>query len=179
MPDTEEIEETQSPGAEEQPAGDTDEEPPDEWAEKVRKTNSENQSLRERLRTLEEEAEERRKAEMSEHERALEEAKASGYTEAESFYKSLLAKERIISRAAGDFSEPKDVLAFLDVEQIDIDDDHAIDLALTNLAKEKPYLLSRQGQAALSGSIDQGPTGPTGGPPKSASDWLRSSTGRR
>lgn len=139
------------------------------------KKKRENKSLRDRATAAEAELEELRKAQMSEQEKALDEARKEGYEKAEAFYKTELAKARVTSLAAGHFADPNDALMYLDLDELDLDDDKAIVKALEEVLKAKPYLSAKNGGRK---SIDQGPQGGAGGEGQSASDWMRSITGR-
>ena len=91
-------------------------------------------------------------------------------------YEAELGRQRIIGRARGEFVDPSDVLNYLDLDSLDPPDDRAIDLALTELAEKRPYLLTPKGRAAL-GGIDQGPQGGSSPQQGSPDDFLRGAIG--
>ena len=137
-----------------------------EYVESLRKESS---GYRSRAKEAEDELEEFRKSQMSEQEKAIDDARKEGAEQAADHYKPLLAQERVKAQASGEFTDPDDAIRYLDLDKIDLDDDYAIGEALTELLKDKPYLAAK---GRTQGSIDQGPRGkPVEA--KTGSDWVR------
>jgi hypothetical protein len=143
-----------------------------EYVEKIRKEAAAN---RVRANAAEKELDALKTSQMSEQEKAIENAKREGLAEAEKLYKPLLAQERVKAQASGDFEDPDDAIRYLDLDKVDLDDKYAIGEALTQLLKDKPYLAAKNRMAR---PIDQGPQG-KGVEVKTGDDWVRSVTGRR
>lgn len=121
--------------------------------------------LKQQLDQFSKAAEEQRLSALSEQERAIEEARKSGFDEAMSSVKADLVKSKVTAAAASaGFADPGDAASFMDVAAIETDDDIA--QAVADLAKAKPYLLKR-----TSVPLEQGQQGqPMSSTP---SDWLR------
>lgn len=127
--------------------------------------------LKAQLHEMRQSQEKARMESMSEAERAVEEAKKAGYEEAMASVKADLTRSKVTAAAAAaGFADPADASGFLNVAELDSDDDVA--KAVADLAKSKPYLLKRAAQ-----SLEQGQQG------KSRTDnpneWLRSALGAR
>lgn len=137
-----------------------------DYVEELRKENA---KWRTQFREVETELDEIKKAQMSEQEKAIEEAKTQARQEVEAQYKERLAREKVKAQAAGEFNDPEDALRYLDLDELDIDDDYAIGEALLKILEEKPYLAKTEPKRR---SIDQGPQGRTVDP-KSSEDWVR------
>jgi hypothetical protein len=147
-----------------------------------RRKNKENQSLRERLRAAEQENESLKEAAMSDQEKAINDAKKVAREEADSYYKPLLAQEKVKAIAAGHFNDPNDALAYLDLNELDVEDDDAIVDALNDLLEAKPYLAASNNGSGSGGrrkGIDQGFQGDPGRKQSDGSDWVRGIAGRR
>lgn len=127
-----------------------------------------------RLDEFEKAAEERRLAEMSEAEKAIEAAEKAGYERAAQELGVQLLKERVIARAHGLLQDPTDAVALIDISELSLDDEESIDKALQALVEAKPHLRVRKGGQ----SIDQGPVGERTNASASPNDWLRSVIGR-
>lgn len=104
-------------------------------------------------------------ASKSEHEKALEKARKegleTGQNEANSYWANRILKAEIRAAAVEKFADPSDAVAFLDLEQFEVDkggetNPKAIKAALDGLLKEKPHLARQQGRT---GSADQGARG--------------------
>ena len=137
------------------------------------KFRHENISLRRQLDEAAAQIEESRKAQMDEHERALEDAVARGRSEAEAEYAPKLRIYKVTARAAGVLNDPDDAARMLDLSESDPDDNEAVDQALAALIKAKPYLAVRR-----SSRIDQGPQGTLPDNQESGDEWLRRVAGR-
>ena len=93
-----------------------------------------------------------RKASMSELERAVSEARASGRQEAETQYKATLLKARVEAKATGRFHDSDMILSLIDVDGDATDAE--IDAALSGLAEARPYLVKHAVP-----NLPQGPRG--------------------
>lgn len=121
-----------------------------------------------KLAEFETAAEERRKAALSENDKAVEAAEQTGYDKAAAEFGTQLLDERIYARAAGVLADPSDAVSLLDKTDLDMNDAKALDKAIAALVKAKPHLKATQRRTG----INQGPQGepaPTG----DANDWLR------
>ena len=137
------------------------------------KFRHENISLRRQLDEAAAQIEESRKAQMDEHERALEDAVARGKAEAEAEYAPKLRVYKVTARAAGVLADPDDAARMLDLSELDPDDNEAVDAAIAALIKAKPYLAARR-----TSRIDQGPQGTLPDSGDTGDDWLRRVAGR-
>ena len=121
--------------------------------------------LKAQLAKMESESEKRRMESLSEAERAIEEARKSGYESALAEMKADVTKSKVTAAAAAaGFADPADAGGFLDIAALESDAD--VKAAIDALAKAKPYLLKR-----TQVNLEQGPQG--GDPKQSPSDWLR------
>ena len=114
------------------------------------------QELERRLTELEAEAEEKRKAAMSEQERALEEAVEKARAEERERFKATRLHDRVLAKAARLLNDPSDAVRLLDTSGIDVDSadaDAEIDVRLNALLEAKPYLAVSE-RATPSGSGD-------------------------
>jgi hypothetical protein len=113
------------------------------------------QELEQRLRNLEAEADEARKASMSEQERALEEAVQAARAEERSRFAADRLRDRMVAKASRLFNDPSDAVRLLDTSGIDVDSaeaDSEIEARLNALLEAKPYLgLSEKAQPSGSG----------------------------
>ena len=140
------------------------------------KYRHENSSLKKQLDEAHANLEKTRKAQMSEHEKALDEAYKRGTAEATENYQRALLSERILRHATGKLADPTDAEALLDTSGIDPNKPEQIDQAIADLLKAKPHLAVTNGR----GRIDQGPQGGrTPEPEQSGSEWLRQIAGQR
>ena len=101
------------------------------------------QTLETRLAELETQAEEARKAAMSEQERALVEAVEAARAEERGKFKSARLEDRVLARAARILNDPTDAVRLLDTSGIDVDSaeaDSEIESRLNALVEAKPYL---------------------------------------
>lgn len=87
----------------------------------------------------------REEADMSEHERAVAQARREGADEVSTAYRTRLLSAEIRARAAGRFANPEVALKLVDVGDKGFDDEgeinaSAIDAEITRLLKDEPYL---------------------------------------
>lgn len=108
---------------------------------------AESKKYRQRAQTAEGKLSDREKADMTETERAKTEA-AELKAENEKLKTSLsrVTLEKSVVAEAKDFTDPVDVLSFLDIASIKLDDDgkpdtNSLKAAIKRLATDKPYLL--------------------------------------
>lgn len=100
--------------------------------------------------------EEARLASLTEQERAIEEARNAGRSEAMAEVRRDLVKAQVTAAAAAaGFADPGDAAGFLTLDDLDSED--AIKDAVTGLAQAKPYLLRK----AAPQPLEQGPRGGT------------------
>lgn len=98
----------------------------------------------------------------TEQQKAVEVAQKAGYSEALAKANTRLVKaEARALAAAAKFRDPADAVAFLQLDQVKVDDDGNVDAAavkaaLDELAKIKPYLLDDGKPQPPSGDIGQG-----------------------
>lgn len=141
------------------------------------KYRRENKGLRDRLKAAEAELEELRKSQLSEQERAIEEARSEAAAEVEAKYRTKLLEASVRAVATGVLADPEDAWRLIDFEDTDPDDTKSISDAVAALVESKPYLAVQQQRPRQ--SIDQGPQG---NPPTQATGdtWLRQQfNGRR
>ena len=125
-----------------------------------------NKALRQQLKEREDREEQARLAAMSEQERRIEEARKQAREEALAESRSDRMRARVTAAAAAArFADPKDAIGFLDLSEVD-DTEEAIEEAIADLAKRKPYLLEQR----RGGGLEQGPQGKQ---PAAGGDWLR------
>ena len=106
---------------------------------------------------------------LSETERAIEEAKKAGFEEAMNSVKAEMTRSKVTAAAAAaGFADPADASGFLNVEDLQTDEDVA--KAVADLAKAKPYLLKRAAQPLEQGQQGKEKSG-------SPNDWLRGALG--
>ena len=138
------------------------------------------QELETRLTELESQAEEARKAAMSEQERALVEAVEAARSEERGKFKSARLEDRVLARAARILNDPTDAVRLLDTSGIDVDSaeaDSEIEARLNALVEAKPYLaLSEKAQPSGSGDATSRPS-PAGYQP-SIGALLKAAAGR-
>jgi len=138
------------------------------------------QSLEQRLAELEQQAEEQRKASMTEQERALEEAVARARSEERETFKSARLQDRVVAKAARLLNDPADAVRLLDTSGIDVDSadaDSEIEARLNALLETKPYLAVAE-RATLSGSGDATSRPSPGGYQPSVGALLKAARGR-
>lgn len=138
------------------------------------------QSLETRLKELEQQAEEQRKAAMSEQERALEEAVERARSDEREKFKASRLQDRVLAKAARLLNDPSDAVRLLDTSGIDVDSadaDAEIDGRLTALLEAKPYLAVTE-KASPSGSGDATSRPNTGGYQPSVGALLKAARGR-
>ncbi|MEW2463138.1 hypothetical protein AB0872_20840 [Microbacterium sp. NPDC047426] len=112
---------------------------------KIRKANSENKNLRERLKALEplaQRAQELEDAKKSEQERLTEQLTAAEQRIQQ--FRQRAVRSEVKALAAAEFADPEDAHAFLDLNSY-VDDDGDVDTAaiqqdLKDLLKRKPHL---------------------------------------
>ena len=138
------------------------------------------QALEQRLSQLESEAEEARKAAMTEQERALEEAVEAARVEERNRFKAQRLTDKVVARAARFFNDPADAVRLVDTSEIDVDSadaDAAIDDRLKALLEAKPYLALAE-KAPASGSGDAKSRPSPGGYNPSVGALLKAARGR-
>lgn len=138
------------------------------------------QSLEQRLKELEEQAEEQRKAAMSEQERALEEAVERARADERDKFKASRLHDRVLAKAARLLNDPSDAVRLLDTSGIDVDSadaDAEIDGRLNALLDAKPYLAVAE-KATPSGSGDATSRPNTAGYQPSVGALLKAARGR-
>lgn len=120
------------------------------------------QQLETRLAELEAQAEESRKAAMSEQERALLEAVEAARSEERNKFKAVRLEDRVLARAARVLNDPADAVRLLDTSGIDVDSadaDSEIESRLNALIEAKPYLaLTEKVQPSGSGDATSRPS---------------------
>ena len=123
------------------------------------------EEAQQRLTAFEEAEEQRRLEQMSEHERAIELARAEAAEQARaeerSRYVGQIAQTQVVAAATGLLTNPQLALKLLDVDQF-VDgqgnvDSQAIQAAVARLVEDEPYLAARETRPA------QVQTGPRGG----------------
>lgn len=147
---------------------------PEAIARNNQKLTDELKNTRVRLAELEADAEAKRVAALSEHEKAIETARKEAAAEVRSEFETQIAQERIRARATGVLVAPDDAVLYIDVADLDDSTPETIDAAIDELVKAKPHLKAK---GAAKRGINQGPQGepPTGDNPN---DWIRRSLGR-
>lgn len=138
------------------------------------------QALEQRLAELEQSAEEKRRAAMSEQERALLEAVEAARSDEREKYKATRLQDRVLARAARLLNDPTDAVRLLDTSEIDVDSadaDSEIDTRLSALIEAKPYLAVAE-KATPSGSGDASSRPNTAGYQPSIGALLKAATGR-
>jgi hypothetical protein len=126
-----------------------------------------------KLATFETEAEERRVAALTKHEKDIEEAVDSAVTTERESHQADLLKSAVLQRSAGKVIDPEIAVMMIDVEGIAFDDLDAVDEAIDKFLTEKPHLKVTSKRPG----IDQGPQGHTPAP-ESGNDWIRDQIGR-
>ena len=103
-----------------------------------------------------------RSATMSDAERAVNEARLETQKETASYYVNLLVKAEARAVATGRLADPEDVLRYIDIDELKVDDDGNVDKKVLNkkideLLKNKPYLSSQR----VVNDVDSGARGKT------------------
>lgn len=132
-----------------------------------------------RLGDLEKELNSLRESSMSEQEKAVERARREAAAEAQKGFNLRLKQAEVRAAAAGKLADPEDAIRFLDLDLFDVFEDGSVDKkavekALGDLVKAKPYLAASATRPA--GDIDQGARGTPAG--SSMNDLLRRAAGR-
>ena len=144
----------------------------DALAKELKAVRKEAAAYRTKLRQAEEDAETRKRAEMTELERlkADLEAERQARTEAEEQRQRQIARTQVIAAAARlGFNDPEDAIRMLDQSTLEVDDAgniDGLDDALSALVKSKPYLIK-----STTGTIS--PTNPAGGPQRMSQEQMR------
>lgn len=163
-------------GAKPDPAGKAPDDDDTDWKAFARKHERENRKLLKELEDL-------RTQNESETEKKIREAKEEGRREAATTYTGALLREAIRSAATAKLADPGDaVLIPDDIRETFADDQgnidrKAIDKALEDLVKAKPYLAAKGKPAPLPGGANNGAGAGTGGFDINAE--IRRKTGRR
>jgi len=133
----------------------------------LRRLKDENKGLKSRLSSFEAQVEEDRKASMTDHEKALEEARLAGFQEAtDSQRVEVLQAKVVAAAAAAGYADPADAPGLLGKGLSELGDDKAINSAVESLAEKKPYLLAAREKPP---EFEQGQQGKT----RTDGDWLR------
>ena len=135
-------------------------------AELNAKYRRENKGLRAESKRLTEALAQAEEARMSDQEKAI----ATARKEEQDKFQLQLLQERVMGRAATRLTDPEDAGRYLDLDSLTLDND-AIDQAIADLIKARPYLAA-QAQQRTPTTIDQGNRGPSL-VPDDANDWLR------
>lgn len=141
-------------------------------AKEVKALRKEAAGWRNKLRQAEEEAEARKRAEMTELERVKAdlEAERKARQEADDRRQALALRTQVVTAAARmNFADPEDALRMLDQSALEVDDAgniDGLDAALNALAKAKPYLIK-----TTTGTIS--PTNPVGGKQPTSAEQMR------
>lgn len=141
-------------------------------AKELKAVRKEAAAYRTKLRQAEEDAEARKRAEMTELERIKSdlEAERKARQEAEQKRQQQALRTQVITAAARmNFADPDDALRMLDQSTLEVDDAgniDGLDAALTALAKAKPYLIK-----TTAGTIS--PTNPVGGKQPTSAEQMR------
>jgi hypothetical protein len=144
----------------------------DALAKELKAARKEAAAYRTKLRQAEEDAETRKRAEMTELERlkADLEAERQARTKAEEQRQRQIARTQVIAAAARlGFNDPEDAIRMLDQSTLEVDDAgniDGLDDALSALVKSKPYLIK-----STTGTIS--PTNPAGGPQRMSQEQMR------
>ncbi len=144
----------------------------DALAKELKAVRKEAAAYRTKLRQAEEDAETRKRAEMTELERlkADLEAERQARTKAEKQRQRQIARTQVIAAAARlGFNDPEDAIRMLDQSTLEVDDAgniDGLDDALSALVKSKPYLIK-----STTGTIS--PTNPAGGPQRMSQEQMR------
>ena len=138
------------------------------------------QALETRLAELETQAEEARKAAMSEQERTLLEAVEAARAEERNKFKAVRLEDRVLARAARVLNDPADAVRLLDTSGIDVDSadaDSEIESRLNALIEAKPYLALTE-KVTPSGSGDATSRPSVAGYQPSIGALLKAASGR-
>lgn len=116
---------------------------------------------------------------MSDAERAIAEAKKQAREETLQDVNTRIVVTEIRAAAAGKLSDPADALKFVDATQFQVDDNGNVDVkavnkAIEELIKSKPYLAAHKG----SGDIDGGARGKPTSQQKDMNTIIRQAAGR-
>jgi hypothetical protein len=125
------------------------------------------------------EIEKLREATLSETERAIAEAKRLGREEALTEANSRLVFAEAKAAATGRLTDPADIAAFIDLAQFDVSEDGSVDTkainsAIDDLLKSKPYLAAQR----VGGSVDGGARGKPQSAQSDMNSLIRRAAGR-
>lgn len=146
----------------------------------VRESRSEAAKYRTRLREVEAELDEARKAQLSDAERAIDDARSQGRAEALAEVSQQLIAAEVRAAASGVLVDPDVAVHLLDLSSVEVADDgsfdtDAITAAVNELAEQKPYLAAKQQKPDLP-SLGGGGGAPAQGG-QSINDLLRQGFG--
>ena len=150
-------------------------------AEGLKKALKAERALR---RTAEREARdlkaERENADKEPAEQALDQARREAAAEATSAANKRILRSEVRAIAKGRLADPADALVYLDLDSFDVDDDgeidsEAIEDAISDLLKKKPYLGADAGEK-FRGGADQGARGKQNAPAQLSKDDLKKLT---
>lgn len=156
-------------------------EPAEDPAEGLKKALAAERKLRKEkereLRTL---VEEREHANLEPDEKALADARREAAAEATSAANKRILRSEVRVIAKGRLADPADALVYLDLEDFEVGDDgevdsEAIEDAISDLLKRKPYLAADTGEK-FRGGADQGARGKQSKPSQLSKDDLKTLT---
>lgn len=156
-------------------------------ARREAKLRAEAADYRRKLREVEQERDELKRAGLDDTERAVAEAEARGRAAAEAEHARRTLEAEIRAAAAGKLQDPADAIRYLDVDDLLARDDAARELpkAITKLLDDKPYLAVANGDGAAGTRgvrrSSQGARTQPGGDRSTDVDgdaWLRKAAGR-
>jgi hypothetical protein len=150
-----------------------------DWRDEARRKGNENKNLRARLKAAEEAAEEAKLSGMTEAQRLVAEAEARGAAQKSDELLPRLRGLVLTAAAQGKLIEPG-IAATLVGNDIDLDDDKEVALAIDAIVKKFPGLAKSADNGNGSaphqgGSFDQGPRGKVEPKSKSMNDFLMDS----
>lgn len=160
---------------------DTEEVVEEDAAEGLKKALKAERALR---RTAEREARdlkaERENADKEPAEQALDQARREAAAEATSAANKRILRSEVRAIAKGRLADPADALVYLDLDSFDVDDDgeidsEAIEDAISDLLKKKPYLGADAGEK-FRGGADQGARGKKEAPSQLSKEDLKKLT---
>lgn len=137
--------------------GDDDTRDDDRSPEALARARREARSLRQRLRTAETELEQHRKANETETQRLDRELKASQARIEQAETRARELEVQVAASRLGVRPDATDVVAGLvDWDEVDRDDPKAVERAIRDVVKARPYLSAREGSGGLDGGKGRG-----------------------
>lgn len=144
------------PPAEDQPAADPPLDDPDAEKDLGDKGKKALDAMKAKWRAAEKRAkeleDEKANAGKPDYEKKLDDARKQAASEAEAKANKRIVRSEVKAAAGKKFQDPADAIAYLDLEDFDVDengdvDEEAINEALDDLLKKKPYLAAQSGGA--------------------------------